>query len=240
VEVFMNLILLKESDFTSDINRIVLKDRRFEHIKSILKPSKGDLLEVGVINGKMGEGRVLGISDTEVSLEVNLNKEPPEPINCKLVLAMPRPIVLKRLLVHITTLGIKDIYLMQTNRVEKSYWHSPVLKEDALNEYLELGLEQAKDTVLPRVHLKKRFKPFIEDELGNIIKGTNAYVAHPGMDSKVVSKTSAVTIAIGPEGGFVPYEIEKLQDIGFSGIHLGSRILKVETAIATCVGKVCL
>jgi RsmE family RNA methyltransferase len=45
------------------------------------------------------------------------------------------------------------------------------------------------------------------------------------------------TLAIGPEGGFIPYEIEKLQQAGFAGVHLGARILRVENAVTALVSR---
>ena len=97
-----------------------------------------------------------------------------------LILALPRPPMLKRILFSAAMLGIKKIIILNFNRVEKSLWNSSSLKPPAITEQLTLGLEQAKDTIMPEVILKKAFKPFVQDELPVLIKGKSALVAHPG------------------------------------------------------------
>ncbi len=233
----MNIILLEQSDFVGDKNEVVLSGRRFMHIKDILKSSVGDTLSIGLLNDRLGEGEVMAMSANDVHLKVDLTEPPPPALSCKLILALPRPIVLKRLLGSITSLGIKEIYLLQTRRVEKSYWQSPVLEKQNIEKALKLGLEQSKDTVLPKIFLKKQFKSFVEDELSDIVQGTQCFFAHPTSREQPQKMQGPVTLAVGPEGGFIDYEIEKLQQYGFSGIHLGQRILKVETAIHVLIGQ---
>ncbi|WP_321368429.1 16S rRNA (uracil(1498)-N(3))-methyltransferase [uncultured Desulfuromusa sp.] len=227
----MNLILLHKDDFISQ-TRVRLSGRRLQHIVNIQRAAIGDKLRVGEINGLSGTGEISSLNTEWLDMDVQLNQEPPEPLAITLLLALPRPKMLKRILQSVTSLGVKQIYLFNTYRVDKSFWSSPLLQPKNLKEQLLLGLEQARDTILPDVHLCPRFKPFVEDELPGISKGTVAYVAHPGAESPcpgtLVQKS---TLAIGPEGGFIPYELEKLQHCNFLPISLGKRILRVETAV---------
>ena len=201
----MNIILLEPNDFTSE-TEVVLYDRRFDHIRYILKAQCGDRLKVGQMNGACGQGEVINVTETSVGLRVALTAEPPPALPCTLLLALPRPIVLRRLLVHLITLGVKNIHLLQTQRVEKSYWQSPVLKPETITSLCRQGLEQAKDTIVPTVSLHKRFRPFIEDDLPSIMSQTIPLVAHPVATEKAASIQGEVTLAIGPEGGFVDHE----------------------------------
>jgi RsmE family RNA methyltransferase len=171
-------------------------------------------------------------------MEVALTNPAPLALPVTLVLALPRPIVLKRVLSAVSSMGVKRIFLFHSRRVEKSYWRSPVLNEDHIKECLILGLEQARDTVLPEVILKPLFKPFVEDDLGCIIKGTRPLVAHPESSMACPRRVKEpVTLVIGPEGGLVPYEIEKLVKMGFTPVHLGERILRVETAVPALLSR---
>ncbi len=233
----MNLILLNESDFTT-CDRVQLTDRRLTHLQDVHHAKIGDSLRVGLINGKMGQGTITQISDQSAELQLTLEDEPPAPLAMTLILALPRPKMLRRILRSCAEFGIKQIYLINSYRVEKSYWQTPVLKNELTQTYLLQGLEQAKDTVVPKVYLKQRFKPFVEDELPRIIEGSRALLAHPTSGEPCPHEIERpVTVAIGPEGGFIPFEVEHLRNCGFETIHLGDRIYRVENAINVITAK---
>jgi len=233
----LNLILLSKEDLTGA--RVVITGRRHKHILEFLKPVAGSQLCVGLVNGKIGLGRVIAIDGRSVEMEVLFYKDPPRPVPGTLIIAMPRPLVFNRLLGHIAALGIKKIILIHSKRVEKSYWKSPVLKEENIKTQLTLGLEQAKDTIMPEVLRRMKFKPFAEDELPGIIKGTNAFIAHPESPADVLPRCvkGAFTLAIGPEGGFLPDEVLAFERAGCKCVNLGARILRVETAVVAALGR---
>jgi RsmE family RNA methyltransferase len=233
----MNLILLQRNDFIGQ-SQVKLSDHRFEHIKTIHRARVADQLTVGLLNGDMGAGTILEMDAESLIMEVTFSHPPPEPLPLTLILGLPRPKMLKRILQACASMGVKNIILMNSHRVEKSYWQSPLLEPDAIKKQLILGLEQAKDTLLPEVRLAKRFKPFVEDELPFIAKGTTLITAHPkGAHPCPHQVNQKITLVIGPEGGFIPYEIAALEALGSQTVHLGQRILKVETAIPAILSK---
>ncbi|QJD60075.1 16S rRNA (uracil(1498)-N(3))-methyltransferase [Pseudomonas sp. gcc21] len=233
----MNLLLLEEQDF-SDTSCVTLSGRRLRHMLEIQQLSTGDTLRVGRIGGMMGQAQVLSLSDTQAELSITLDTPPPPKLPLTLLLAMPRPKMFRRIMQHCATLGVPRIILLNSYRVEKSFWQTPFLKPAALRDNLLLGLEQARDTVLPEVIIEKRFKPFVEDRLPELITNTQALVAHPG-DYPPCPRalTSPATLAIGPEGGWIPYEVEKLVEAGFAPVQLGERILRVETAVTALISR---
>ncbi|MGM0572060.1 MAG: 16S rRNA (uracil(1498)-N(3))-methyltransferase [Pseudomonadota bacterium] len=233
----MNLALLFPEDFAS-ADRAVLTGRRLSHLQSVLKVAEGDLVPVGLVNGDIGTGRVIQLNDSQAVLQVELGAPPPSPLPLTLVLAMPRPKMFRRVLQTCATLGVKDIWLINAYKVEKSFWQTPWLSEENLRENMVLGLEQARDTLMPRVHIRKLFKPFVEDELPALLTDTRALVAHPGTNTPCpVHIDAPTTLCIGPEGGFIPYEVDKLVEAGCEAVHLGSRILRVETAVPVLVSR---
>lgn len=232
----MNLILLYSSDFITP-NRVRLSGRRFAHIQDVLKAECSKTLTVGKINGLMGQGTVKSKTNNSIELEVKLDGKPPEALALTLILALPRPPMLKRILFSAAMLGVKKIIILNFKRVEKSLWNSSSLKPVAITEQLVLGLEQSKDTLMPEVILKKGFKPFVEDELPGHIKGKLALVAHPGSAKSPGKVNQPVILVIGPEGGIIDYEIELLKAAGCQPIDLGPRILRTESVLPYVVGK---
>ena len=246
----MNIILLFENDFIRGNDKadnkqtkgkVVLTGRRCDHINNIHRAQAGQTLSVGLLNGKIGEGYIDSIDENQVTLTISLQSPPPLPLPLTLIIALPRPKMLKRILQTCATMGAKKIIFINSYRVEKSYWQSPLLSEESIREQLILGLEQGKDTQLPEVILEKRFKPFVEDRLPSICTGTHAIVAHPKSTQPCPSGlTSDTTLVIGPEGGFIDYEIEKLTEAGCQGVTLGKRILRVETAVTVLLSRLFL
>lgn len=251
----MNLILLNQKELDNK-GIVTLVGRRAKHICEVIKPTVGDKLNAGIINGDIGKVEVIAIAasdeaDKETSVTLKLDSSTllnssPAAIDISLVIALPRPKVTRRIIGLCTECGVKDIHFINSYRVEKSFWQSPLLSDDKVHKQIILSLEQSKDTQLPRIHFHKRFKPFVEDQLPDIAKGKQALVAHPynakihldASDDKLAElKKQPRIIAVGPEGGFIPYEIELLQQAGFNTLGLGPRIYRVETVIPLLLGK---
>jgi RsmE family RNA methyltransferase len=233
----VNLILLFERDYIST-DTVRLYDRRLQHVTNVLRSSVGDELNVGLMNGPVGRGTVTRLTVDALEMLVVLNRQAPAPLPLTLILALPRPKMLRRVLFSAASMGLKKIYLINAARVEKSFWKSPLLRDGRLQEQLMLGLEQAEDTLMPDIFLKPLFKPFVEDELPDISGGTLSLVAHPSAEQHCPRDVNRqITLAVGPEGGFIPYEIGKFVSYGFTPVSMGGRPLRVETAVPALLAR---
>ncbi|MBP5072920.1 16S rRNA (uracil(1498)-N(3))-methyltransferase [Pseudomonas chlororaphis] len=233
----MNLLLLEEADFIA-ADRVILRDRRLTHMQEVHRAAVGDSLRVGRIGGLMGSAELLRLETQEAELQVRLDQPPPTKLPLTLVLALPRPKMLRRVLQTVAAMGVPRLVLVNSYRVEKSFWQTPFLEPEAIREQLILGLEQARDSVLPEVVIEKRFKPFVEDRLPALVEGTLGLVGHPGRYPACPrGLDEPVTLAIGPEGGWIPYEIELLGKSGLQPVQLGERILRVETAVTALLAR---
>nr|WP_272887326.1 16S rRNA (uracil(1498)-N(3))-methyltransferase [Stutzerimonas stutzeri] len=231
------MLLLEAADFVA-ADRVILRDRRLKHIQDVHRAEAGESLRVGLLGGDMGQGRLLRLDANEAELEIALNQPPPAKLPITLLLALPRPKMLRRVLQTVATMGVPRLVLLNSYRVEKSFWQTPFLEPAAIREQLLLGLEQARDTVLPDVTIEKRFKPFVEDRLPQLASGTRGLLGHPG-DYPACPRAldEPVTLAIGPEGGWIPYEVDKLTAAGLQPVQLGERILRVETAVSALLAR---
>nr|WP_207187763.1 16S rRNA (uracil(1498)-N(3))-methyltransferase [Pseudomonas sp. TMW22090] len=231
------MLLLEEADFIA-ADRVILRDRRLTHMQEVHRSQVGDSLRVGRIGGLMGSAELLRLDTTEAELRVTLDQPPPSKLPLTMVLALPRPKMLRRVFQTVAAMGVPRIILVNSYRVEKSFWQTPFLEPDAIREQLILGLEQARDSVLPEIIIEKRFKPFVEDRLPAITEGTLGLVGHPGNYPPCPrGLNEPVTLAIGPEGGWIPYEIDLLAKAGLQPVQLGERILRVETAVTALLAR---
>lgn len=233
----MNLLLLEDSDFVAP-DRVLLNGRRLRHLQEVHRAAVGDSLRVGRIGGLMGQGQLLRLDVDAAELSIELQQPPPAKLPVTLLLALPRPKMLKRILQAVASQGVERLVLLNSYRVEKSFWQTPFLSPEAIREQLILGLEQSRDTVLPEVSIEQRFKPFVEDRLPYLTAGRLGLVAHPG-DYPACPRAieQPLTLAIGPEGGWIAYEVDKLQEAGLQPVQLGPRILRVETAVTALLGR---
>ena len=235
----MNLILLAPDDLAGPGLARVRDPRRLRHLREVHRARVGDRLTLGVAGGGIGRGELLALDADEARFALDaLDQAPPPALPVHLVLALPRPRMLARTLEHVTALGVKELTLLNTRRVEKSYWQSPELGAEKIHAHLVLGLEQARDTVLPQVTLAKGFRPFVEETLPGLLADRRGLLAHPGMPADCPrGVTEPSLLLVGPEGGFIPWEVEQLLAAGCQGIHLGPRILRVETAVLALLAR---
>lgn len=233
----MNLLIFTDSDRRGD-NQVEVQDRRLQHLLKVLHTEVGDNVRVGELGGLMGNGTIGELNNERAVLTVTLDQAPPQKLPLTLLLALPRPKMLRRILRSVAEFGVGELHLINSYRVEKSYWQTPVLQPQTIRDYLLQGLEQSRDTVLPQVHCHRRFKPFVEDLFPAMIKGRRALLAHPGDYPPCPRDLGEETVLlVGPEGGFIPYETEKLQDAGCETVSLGPRILRVENAVTSLLGR---
>ena len=233
----MNHLVIEPAEVSAD-GTVRLNGRRMSHAREVLDVRPGATVKVGLLGGQRGRGEVVSSSNEELVLRIVLDEPPPPRANVDLVLAMPRPKQLKRVLAAAASLGINRIVLLNAAKVEKSYFDSKVLDPSFLDHLLRLGLEQARDTIPPQLLVRERFKPFVEDELDSFCGPCPRWLAHGPSEQELPrrAKGERVALAVGPDGGWTPFELELLQKQRFVPVTLGPRPLRVEVAVPALVG----
>jgi len=233
----VNLLLFDAAD-VSGPGLLQIGGERLHHLRTVQAMLPGQTLRIGEIDGLLGSGEVLDINANSAQIRYALERQPPPKLPLTLVVALPRPKMLRRIVRTVAECGVRSLHLIHSYRVQRSYWQSPVLAADTLRRYLLEGLSQSIDTVVPTVHQHRRFRPFVEDLLPTLIGGGAALLAQPGASSACpgLSATDRVCV-IGPEGGFIPFEVDLLTAAGCQPVSLGLRILRVDTALPVLLGR---
>lgn len=234
----MNLLLLERTEITA-AGEVLLDGPRARHLLDVLKVREGSVVRAGIVDGPIGSAEVLERGSDRVLLSVRCEGPPPPRPAVDLLLALPRPKVLRRLWPQLAALGVGTVVLTNANRVERYYFDSHIVREEEIRRHLLEGLSQAKDTRLPRVHVTRAFKPLVEDRLETHFGDARRLVADPLYERSAWDELSTspgrVVLALGPEGGWTPYERALLEANGFTGIGLGPRTLRLDTATIALV-----
>jgi RsmE family RNA methyltransferase len=237
----VNLIVL-EPDELSASGDVSLSGARAAHLLKVLHVQPGNQLRVGVLDGPRGIARVESIRDDAIVLRCSLDAEIPARPNVDLLLAVPRPKVMRRLWAQIAALGVGRIILTNAEKVERHYFDTHILAPDTYRPLLIEGLQQARDTRLPLVSIHRQFRILIEDDVDRLFGPGRRIVADSSAArplGEVVegSGQERILLAIGPEGGWNAFEIALLEAHGFQPASMGPRTLRTDTA---CVALLAL
>lgn len=241
----MNLIILENTDHVKD-STYRIEGPRLRHIRSILKAKQGDTIEAGLLNGPTAAAKITEITKTHATVDCTFAKPiPPQKPAIDLICALPRPQTLKKILQSAATMGVENIHLTNANRVEQCYFSASAMNPQNIKAQLLEGLAQGKRTRLPKVQIHPRFRCFFEDILPRIqsekpdsLKLTADVQATSYLDSRTLKNVSRVILAIGPEGGWIDFELEIMDRAGFDRFKLSNSTLRVENAVVAAIAQI--
>lgn len=227
----MNLVIVHPHE-VNPLGVATLTGPRAVHIQHVLRAGPGDDIRAGLLNGPKGTARILRVREGEVDLECRFASDPPARPRIDLLLALPRPKVMKRLWAQLAALGVGRVWITNAERVERNYFDSHVLDPAFYTPLLIEGLQQAQDTLLPRIEIHRRLKPLLEDQLSAADTKISKIVLHPGEGMPLIRVPAAerALLAVGPEGGWTAFEIDLFEKAGFRPATLGPRTLRSDTA----------
>ena len=179
----MNLILCEAAEIQEG-GTTTLTGVRAAHVREVLRAAAGDEVRIGIVDGPSGRGTIVSIADDRVELRCQFDEMfaqavPPRPA-IDLLLALPRPKVMRRLWAQLAAMGVGRIILTNASRVERHYFDTHILSEATYRPLLLEGLQQARDTRLPLVSIHRQFRILIEDDLDGLSDAATRLVAHPG------------------------------------------------------------
>jgi RsmE family RNA methyltransferase len=229
----MNLILLESHELDDD-GHVTLSGTRAAHLLNVLKVTSGKPVQIGLLDGPRGTGTVVSLDDSTVKMHCVFDEAAPARPRVDLLLALPRPKVMNRLWAQLAALGVGQIILTNAERVERPYFDTHVIEAEHYRPLLIEGLQQVRDTHLPRVSIHRQFKILVEDQMRSLFPDGVRVVADASasqpMQTVLRPADARVLLAIGPEGGWNRFEMDLLQAHGFQPVSMGPRTLRSDTA----------
>jgi len=237
----VNCVILQSSDRLTDTSAVV-RGVRARHVVEVLKKGPGDAVLAGVLDGPLGVVRILSVAPDEVVIEWPQGDVPPVP-PVDLILAMPRPKVMKRLWLPIASLGVRTVSIIGAEKVEPFYFASHATDPEIYRPRLIEGLEQARDTRMPMVQIIDSFARFSLEALPGFTNAGQKLLAEPGAPHtirEIIEPTppATVVLAVGPEGGWSSHERDTFRAHGFHEVSLGPRALRTDTAVISLLALV--
>lgn len=219
----MNILLIEKGE-----ESFLSSDRRYSHIKSVLRLSVGDRFKIGEINGRRGWAEILSLDDERMTFTSSFESIIDKSYPLDLIVAQVRPISMKRILRDSASIGIRRLILPISELGERSYSQSHLYKEEGYRNLILDGAMQAGKTNLTEVHFPKSLEEAIEMSEGErILLDKEGAISL----SKADLSGKSVTLSIGPERGWTAREQEAFIKSGFKRMSLGERILRTETAV---------
>ena len=240
----MNRILFETDEIANGI--ATFGGERAAHVMNVLHGEVGQVLKTGEVNGPIGtsvitavSGLPSSVSGPEITVTCSHTGQSLQPW-IDLILAPPRPRVMKRLIPQLAALGVGKIFLVGAKKVEKDFWGATLLKPENYRPLLIDGLMQAGTSILPTLETRRNFRKFLNEEVDGLWPQAKRIVAHPyGAQSAAVdgNRQLPLLLAVGPEGGWTDDEVALLEEHGFARYSLGSRILRTDTATVALLAQ---
>ncbi len=240
----MNLVLFEPSELSAPLPRA---DPRARHIIDVLRRTPGDTFDAGLVNGPLGKATLTGITDASLTLAFAPTHEPSPLPPVTLIIGLPRPQTARDILRDTTTLGASCIHFVVTERADPNYATSTLWTSGEWRRHCLTGAAQAFDTRIPEVTWTHTLATALASLPGTLSGAPADRVALDNYEATVPLKVCHLLsdkpaepagfsiLAFGPERGWGATDREALRAAGFTLAHLGTRVLRVETAVVAAL-----
>ncbi len=232
----MNLVLFEPNELDRPLPR---DDRRARHILAVLRRGVGDTFDAGLVNGPRGKATLTAIDDTGLALSFTWGPPPDARPPLALIVGLPRPQTARDILRDATTLGATAIHFVRTEKSEPSYAQSTLWSSGEWRRHVLAGAEQAFDPAVPDVTFAHPLPAAVA-----LFAATSTrlmldnYEGAAALGSFHVMREKPVVLAIGAERGWSAAERTLLRNHEFAAVHLGTRVLRAESAVTAALAIV--
>jgi len=210
---------------------VQLDQRASGHIQRVLRMRAGDALIL--FNGEGGEyhGTLTEISKRHCLVECHTHHsvDAESPLDIGLIQGICRGERMDMVMQKATELGVHSIHPIQCDHsvtrlnAERSdkklqHWRGIVIS----------ACEQSGRNSLPPVHRPQSLEDHINSHQHRALLLLDPTATNQLSDLK--QPEQGIDLLIGPEGGFSEHELTQAYDLGCTGLQLGPRILRTETA----------
>jgi RsmE family RNA methyltransferase len=227
----LNLVLFEPSEVGAILPRA---DPRAAHVLGVLRRGVGDAFDAGVVDGPRGKATLTSVDAEGLAFTFQATQEPAPADPIHLLVALPRPQTARKILAEATTLGVASMRFFVSGKGEAGYAGSALWTSGEWRRHLLSGAAQAFDTLLPSVAR--------DADLGAAVAALPQGCRRAALDNYEATApfggngiSRPLALAFGPERGWSAPERDQLRAAGFTLTHLGTRVLRLETAVVAAL-----
>ncbi len=206
---------------------VLLEGKPAHYLANVLRLGEG--AELLLFDGRSGEwqGAIEGAAKKRLVLRVTRQTRPPELLPpLTLAFAPVKRAPLEWLVEKATELGVARLQPVVTQRTVVDRLNPERLAAIAVE-----AAEQCGRTRLPELAAPIKLGALLAEPGGRLLFADET----GGVPLLEALEPGPTTILIGPEGGFTPEERDRILGAGATGVGLGPRILRAETAALAAV-----
>ncbi len=229
----MNLVLFEPGELATPLPHA---DPRARHITQVLRRAAGDAFVAGVADGPTGVATLRANTTEGLVLDFAPGAPPPPLPPIHLIVGLPRPQTARDILRDAATLGAASIRFVTTERSDPNYAAASLWTSGEWRRHVLAGVSQACDTRLPRITWTETLAEALVAAHGRRLAPDN-YEATAPLAAALAGRaaTAPLTLALGPERGWGATDRTLLREAGFTLCSLGTRVLRLETAVVAAL-----
>jgi 16S rRNA (uracil1498-N3)-methyltransferase len=224
--------LFYNSDLKATDTVFTFDNNESKHIIKVLRKRKGDELWITNGEGYLFRAKIIDDSIKQCKVELISSKKT-HPKSHWLHLAVAPTKMNDRFewfLEKATEIGVDEITPIICDRSERK-----ILKLDRMLRVIESAMKQSLQTYLPKLNEPVSLSEFLEKPTTGLLFIAHCEDSERHELKRRVGADQDVTILIGPEGDFTPYEIKNAMSKGYTPVAMGKTRLRTETAaIVAC------
>jgi 16S rRNA (uracil1498-N3)-methyltransferase len=219
------------------------------HLAKVLRARSGDELILFNGDGREFAGVIEAVRGSRVSASIgaarSIDRE--SPFTLTLVQCVPRGDRMDFIVQKATELGVRRIVPVLSRRsVVRLDGAQAASKQAHWQAVAVSACEQCGRNRLPAVEAPRSLLDYLGATTPKETSGLLRLVLEPegaaqapqrarSIDNDAAEPVAGAVIAIGPEGGFAPEELEAFELSAFSRVRLGPRVLRTETAAIAAI-----
>lgn len=218
--------------------RAELEGEDAHHLTRVLRVEAGQKFEISD-NSRVWLAEVETTRKNLVTFSILHEIEPaPELATLTLYMALIKFERLEWAIEKATELGVSRVVPVETNRSEQGLFQGAAKRVERWRRIAREASEQSRRLRVPEIADPAKLDTAISDAASHRILLDENPGAPPLLQAMRLSPGDSISLAIGPEGGWIDEERRRLGESGWQAVSLGPLILRAETAVCAALAVV--